>query len=135
METKELQKFDPSTLMQGVRDRIKATFVSLIPDTQWEQLVQKEIDDFFKTRDGYGQQREWRSMSDFQKIVFEEFEKLTREKVAKMLEEYKSDAWENNQPKLSQELEKLIVANADQIFTKIIGSIIQTAINNANRGY
>ena len=43
----EIEKFDPSTLMQGVKDRIKATFVSLIPDAQWETMVQKEIDTFF----------------------------------------------------------------------------------------
>lgn len=45
--TEQLEKFDPSTLMQGVKDRIKATFVSLIPDPQWDQIVQKEIDAFF----------------------------------------------------------------------------------------
>lgn len=43
----QIEKFDPSTLMNGVRDRIKATFVSLIPDEQWEQLVRKEADSFF----------------------------------------------------------------------------------------
>lgn len=34
----QVEKFDPSTLMQGVKDRIKATFTSLIPDEQWEQM-------------------------------------------------------------------------------------------------
>lgn len=43
----QLEKFDPSTLMQGVKDRIKSTFVSLIPDAQWDSMVQKEIDSFF----------------------------------------------------------------------------------------
>lgn len=49
-----VQKFDPSTLMQGVKDRIKSEFVSLIPDEQWNEMVQKEINDFFKEKDtGY----------------------------------------------------------------------------------
>ena len=39
MTNQQVEKFDPSTLMQGVKDRIKATFVSLIPDAQWEQMV------------------------------------------------------------------------------------------------
>ena len=43
----EVEKFDPSKLMQGVKDRIKSTFVSLIPDAEWEGLVKKEIDNFF----------------------------------------------------------------------------------------
>jgi len=44
-----IEKFDPSQLMQGVKDRIKATFVSLIPDEQWEGMVQTEIDSFFNS--------------------------------------------------------------------------------------
>ena len=30
----QVEKFDPSKLMDGVKDIIKATFVSLIPDGQ-----------------------------------------------------------------------------------------------------
>lgn len=33
----QVEKFDPSRLMEGVKDRIKATFVSLIPDTEWKK--------------------------------------------------------------------------------------------------
>ncbi len=47
-ENKEIEKFDPSTLMDGVKSRIKATFVSLIPDAQWEQMCNVEMDKFFK---------------------------------------------------------------------------------------
>ena len=39
----QIEKFDPSKLMDGVRDRIKATFVSLIPDEMWNAMVEKEI--------------------------------------------------------------------------------------------
>jgi hypothetical protein len=42
------QAFDPSKLMEGVRDRIKATFVSLMPDGVWEGMVKTEVDKFFK---------------------------------------------------------------------------------------
>lgn len=38
-----IEKFDPSKLMDGVKDRIKSTFVSLIPDDAWEAMVEKEI--------------------------------------------------------------------------------------------
>lgn len=43
----QVEKFDPAKLMEGVKDRIKATFVSLIPDDKWDEMVQKEINDFF----------------------------------------------------------------------------------------
>jgi len=39
----QIEKFDPSKLMEGVKDRIKATFVSLIPDDAWEQMLEKEL--------------------------------------------------------------------------------------------
>lgn len=39
----QVEKFDPSRLMEGVKDRIKSTFVSLIPDEMWNQMVEKEI--------------------------------------------------------------------------------------------
>lgn len=42
-EDKYVEKFDPSKMMEGVKDRIKATFVSLIPDEAWNQMVEKEI--------------------------------------------------------------------------------------------
>lgn len=39
----QIEKFDPSKLMDGVKDRIKATFVSLIPDDAWNSMVEKEL--------------------------------------------------------------------------------------------
>lgn len=46
-ENEEVQKFDPSRLMDGVKDRIKATFVGLIQDEAWDGMVRKEVDAFF----------------------------------------------------------------------------------------
>lgn len=43
MTDNAIEKFDPSKLMDGVKERIKATFVSLIPDEMWEQMLEKEI--------------------------------------------------------------------------------------------
>lgn len=39
----QIEKFDPSKLVDGVKDRIKATFVSLIPDDAWNSMVEKEL--------------------------------------------------------------------------------------------
>jgi len=51
---KQVEKFDPSKLMDGVKDRIKATFVSLIPDDQWETMCDAEMKKFFEpTYGGY----------------------------------------------------------------------------------
>lgn len=49
-ENQQIEKFDPSKLMDGVKDRIKATFVSLIPDEQWEQMVYAESKSFLNLK-------------------------------------------------------------------------------------
>lgn len=70
-EDKAIEKFDPSKLMDGVKDRIKATFVSLIPDVQWEQMCKVEMDKFFQPipkKDYYGKVESYLP-SEFETIV------------------------------------------------------------------
>lgn len=66
----EIEKFDPSKLMDGVKDRIKATFVSLIPDELWDSMVEKEVyvfttgrikmhHDYVGTVDGEAKYNDW----------------------------------------------------------------------------
>ena len=122
-----IEKFDPSKLMQGVRDRIKATFVSLIPEEHWEQLVKKEIDVFFEVKE------QWNSrepVSPFKTIVYKTLEELTKEKVKESLKRYESVYWEGGDIKVSEEVAKLITDNSKDIIVKILGSSIQQVINN-----
>jgi hypothetical protein len=46
----ELEKFEPQKLIQTVKERIINTFAGLIPESEWEALVQKEVDAFFAIR-------------------------------------------------------------------------------------
>lgn len=46
----EIVKFDPSKLVDQVRERIQNTFAELIPEEEWKKLVQREIDEFLKPR-------------------------------------------------------------------------------------
>ena len=45
---KEIIKYDASKVMEGVKDKIKATFVDLIPDDKWEEMIKTEIDNLRK---------------------------------------------------------------------------------------
>ena len=65
-EEKAVEKFDPATIMQSVKDKIKATFVSLIPDVQWEQMVKSEVDYLFKKKDGNYYSRQY---SEFEALI------------------------------------------------------------------
>ena len=127
--TNEIEKFDPSTLMEGVRNRIKATFVSLIPDAQWEQMVNTEIEKFFKVEDRWESDNRT-SKSPFTKIVREELDALARTKCKDMLEKYTSAAWSGNEPVLNAELKKLLEENAQTIFVEMFRGMFQSAVND-----
>lgn len=126
----QLQKFDPSKLMDGVRERIKATFVSLIPDDQWEALCKREADEFFaeKSRQDYH-----RTISDFQKICQEELVLASREKIKAFLADYDSQLWTDDGVKLSDKLGELLISKAPEIFTATFGNMFQSAVTNMKR--
>lgn len=60
----EVVKYDANVVMQGVKDKIRATFVDLIPEEKWNEMIQTEIDVFLRKRDSY-------SDSPFTQIVKE----------------------------------------------------------------
>ena len=37
--------------MKAIRDKIKDSFASLITDEQWNEMIKKEIDEYFKERE------------------------------------------------------------------------------------
>lgn len=70
-----IEKFDPSKLMEGVKDRIKSTFVSLIPDDAWEKMVEKEIYVFTTGRIEYEQKCNYDKKDENGNYVYEVIEK------------------------------------------------------------
>lgn len=127
----DVQKFDPAMLMQGVKDRIKATFVSLIPDDKWDEMVQKEVDDFFtnKPRDGYSKVY----YADFHAICREVLIDMSKIKILEFLETYKENGWAGTLPKANELLKQMIVENAPEIFASTFASMFQMALMNMRR--
>lgn len=139
MENNQLEKFDPSSLMQGVRDRIKATFVSLIPDENWEKMIELEVDRFFKKSDkSYGNRY---SASDFDVIVRQCLEEKSKEEIIKYLDEnWVGKVWNSNANSYnaSEKLEKIFIEKSGEIVAATFGSMINGAIStivNRNRNY
>jgi len=128
----EIEKFDPSRLMDGVRDRIKATFVSLIPEDQWEQMIKKEIDNFFGKKDYYRQNRDY---TNFENICNKVFAEICENKVKEFLAAYTSNTWSNNAPIVSDDLKKMLIEKAPEIFLSILGGAMQNVINNMAAGF
>lgn len=127
-----IEKFDPSKLMDGVKDRIKATFVSLIPDDQWEIMVKKEIDEFFREYNSGTQKRS----SDFQKLVFEALETKVKETIAKVFGEYTAGGyWATNERIVNEKIQNLISEHSGLILSSILGQHIETFLQQLRNSF
>lgn len=125
----EIQKFDPSTLMQGVRDRIKATFVSLIPDDQWDKMVENEMQSFFRSKtDQWNNRRD----SEFKTVLDSELARRSREAVSKILdsEDFMVTYSGTNRTLVSDYIRKEIIANAPELFARTLEMTIVHAVEN-----
>lgn len=136
--TTEIEKFDPSKLMQGVKDRVKATFVSLIPETQWEQLCQREIDNFFHPSEVRTDNKKY--YSEFRSVCFEILTEWSKEHLKECLKEYHSEFWKDdglgNAVAPSQLLKDLMIKHAPEIFGNVFASIAAKVVYDLrNRGY
>lgn len=114
-ENTQVQKFDPATLMQGVKDRIKSTFVSLIPEEQWKEMIEKEVGKFF--REYELRQYNTRYVSDFSVLV----NYLLKEEAEKRMKEYLGSpefqtVWTDNGPRIiSQAIREMMIENSGLI--------------------
>lgn len=126
----DIENFDPSNLMQGVKDRVKATFVSLIPDDQWDKMCKSEIDYFFSTKENDYSNRE--KPSDFRLICSEVLKEMAKIKIIEFISSYESNIWNDRESdyNISDQLQDLIVKAAPEIFTNMFGNMFQKAVNN-----
>jgi len=129
-ETKQIQKFDPAQLMQGVRDRIKSTFVSLIPDDQWEAMVKKESDGFFREKEINPHVNNRQYKFDFQLLVRDELHKEAQARMKKYLESPEfSDTWDNHGNTVaSKAVKDMFIENSGQILAGFFAGMFQNAL-------
>jgi len=138
MENKaEVEKFDPSTLMDGVKNRIKATFVSLIPDAQWEQMCDSEMKKFFEpTWSGYDLKT--KNPSQFETITREIMQEHCRAYLKEMFSkpEYQIETiWKHSQVngsqvqsgKLSDHLDAMIKEKMPEMMQAMFASVMSDA--------
>ena len=128
---KEVQKFDPSTLMQGVKDRIKSEFVALIPDEQWKQMIEKEANDFFKEKElGYSNSRTY--ASDFGILVRDELKKEAQKRLADYLQspEFNTMYGAHGVPIAAQKVKELIIENSGLLLQNMFGGMFSMMLSD-----
>lgn len=133
-EKKEIQKFDPTKLMEGIKDRIKAEFASLIPDEQWNQMVKKEVDDFFNTTE---QDRSYQSSimnhkTRFDFLIKEMLSQYCTDKFKEYLNSEKFTVMFDSKGKsiMSAAITKIMVENSGDILMNFFGGMMDSAITD-----
>lgn len=128
-DTQQIEKFDPSKLMDGVRDRIKATFISLIPDAQWEQLVKAETEKYFAIQENY------RGSYEKTSLFADEVVKLLKDEVKVRVKDYlekewSTTYWDNKGVKdLNENLKKMLIEKSGEVLLGTLGGMMQNTIN------
>lgn len=125
--TNEVAKFDPTTYVDKVRDKIKQSLVDVIPDEQWDAMLRVEIEAFFATKvtSQYGEQRE--QPSEFRRIVTGVIAEETKKRVQAVLNGPEWTAyWDGTKMKIGDEIGRIARENGAAILAKWLeGAIAQ----------
>ena len=123
------EKYDPAKLIETVRERIRDTYVSLIPEEQWTQMVKKEVDSFFAIKEqGYHNKN---MTSTFQQVVYNELELKAKEIAKQYFNSISNHEWNNGQVCPGEFVKQLFAEKSGEILLNVLGGMVQCAINNA----
>jgi hypothetical protein len=126
----EIKKFDVNEAMKNVKDKIKDAFVTLIPDEQWNEMVKKEIDSYFKQTEARYDNRQY--VSDFTRDVHSVLQQEVKNRVKTYLNDNFNATWyDNGVPVCNAKVEEMITKNAGKILSDMIGGTIQMALQGA----
>lgn len=122
----DIKKFDPATLASKVKERVKNSFIDLIPDDEWEKFIKREIKHFMDYR--YNPKDD----TPFQKLIKDELVIFMKLKIKKALATDKFNTLYINEGNviLSQELEDAIIGNAGKMFMGVISSTMNQMIES-----
>lgn len=126
--TEAIEKFDPSKLVDQVRERVRNTFAELIPEEEWKKLVQREITFFLqesiKRRNNYG--NEYVDRGALAEIVNAELSAKVREMLKAELQSPDWGAWFDGQKShLGPKIKEALVEAAPQMFASIVGMCLR----------
>lgn len=129
----EIKQFNPNDIMQGVKDRIKATFVDMIPDEQWESMIKKECDDFLNGRpnNSWGSNN-GRYFPEFKKIVENELQEECKRRMKEYLssKDFETTWVAYGEPVCCKAVEKIIIENSGSMLINMFGGIFSSMLDS-----
>lgn len=127
---------NPQDLTDKIKDKIKATFIDLIPESQWESLIQSAVDNYTKPTSEHnftGNDKVTPSCleTDVHKLLNEELKLRVNERIRVV-----SNNWMDGEGgiKLNTELEAILVKAAPQMLVNIMSNVAGQVMNNMNNG-
>lgn len=127
----EIVKMDSEKAAAVIRDRIRASFISLIPDDQWDKMIQTEIDAFMKPQTERGYSGERVVPSGFSTVIKEE---LTKTLKTKLEEHFSSPQWQSHwegcKPVASEMMRTMIIEHTPEIMAYMFQSAFQASFQD-----
>lgn len=126
-----VEKFDPASYVDKVRDKIKQSLIDVIPDDQWNAMLRVEIGAFFESRkERTPYSNEVREMpSEFRRIVTLVVEEETKKRVRAMLDGPDwSIYWDGTKQQAGEEIARIARENGAAILAKWLEAAIGQVI-------
>jgi len=122
--SEEIVKFDPSTIMDQIKAKLKKTLVDVIPEEEWEKMIVSEYKTFFtdqEVKKEYGHGYDTKK-SGLGGVVFEVMQSLAKEKIQAMMNDPKrrGDPWGDPESMLDEHIKKMIVEAAPDILMSMV---------------
>lgn len=123
--------FDPMTLAEKLRERIRTSFVDLIPDETWKAMVEKEIQSFTTQERNYSGNHPSPLQALIASIAKDEIKKRIESQVLALLTtpEY-SDHWDSGTQKAGAVVEAYLKSIVPELVTTMFTGIASNAVNH-----
>lgn len=124
-------------VQENIRERIKAEFANLIPDSMWQAMVASVVKDFTTDRKEYNTTKP----SPLKVIIETELRELCKQHLKAELDRLSADQWPQGDriasvalQKLVQESLPLIMASAQSMFAEFVcRNVVNELRNSMNR--
>lgn len=121
----ELAPYDPSKIMDSVRDRIRSEFVSLIPPEHWSALVKKAVDGFFQGNPHHYND----TRSDFERLVQKTIEEDCKRRILAYLSTPEwTEKWDGSKNVIGAAVTAAIKDNAPEFAAAMLGRTVQMLV-------
>jgi hypothetical protein len=137
-----------TSIIQNIKDRIKETFIGLVPDDKWEEMVKTDLDAFFtlmpvkytKTSGYNGSYSssspnvvtltEERMESPFRAMVFEAcYTRLAETLKEKVMMDYFTSKWTNGEYEIHETMKKIVEEAAPKALINLMEAISFSQVN------